>query len=352
MIAFNLSPISTTRQFHGKSLIAGLSRSISHTSGSCTIRPVSLFSTSRCSLRFHRKPQCKPLDFDSPDGNSSGGKRNNGGPLCAEGDDNHYPYVHQSTLWIPYVAFAISKRYLFNASQKSSSRQSTSLASLLKRIRISHILLAINIAIFACQALFAPGLLMAGAKVNAAIAGGEYYRLFSPMFVHASTTHLLINSFSLQSTGPSVESWFGKRRFLILYITSGLCGNFLSYLCTPSPAVGASGAIFGLVGASAVMLARHNRLLGPRARRGLRSLVYIVVTNFGMGLTPGSRIDNFGHLGGFLGGIMYSFLFGPRLMIRHTRNGRAVIYDEPVIDLALRRMRANIQKFPRVFDQK
>lgn len=80
------------------------------------------------------------------------------------------------------------------------------------------------------------------------------------------------------------------------------------------------------------MLARHNRLLGRRASRGLQSLVYVVLTNFALGLTPGSRIDNFGHLGGFLGGILYSYLFGPSLKLRYSRSSRRpIIYDEPVV---------------------
>lgn len=204
------------------------------------------------------------------------------------------------------------------------------------KLRISHLLLAMNVAVFALQYFYGPSILMKGAKVNSAIAAGQVYRLLSPIFLHASITHLLVNSFSLQSTGPSVESWFGKKRFFTLYVTSGILGNVLSYMCTPTPSVGASGAIFGLVGASAVILARHNRILGPRARKGLQSLAYIVVMNFGMGLTPGSRIDNYGHLGGFLGGIAYSYLFGPRLVLRRTRSGKTSVHDVPLFSLALR----------------
>lgn len=225
----------------------------------------------------------------------------------------------------------------------NNRRSELGFLELLRKVRISHILLALNVAIFAVQTLYGPGILMGGAKVNSAISAGEYYRLFSPMFLHASVTHLMVNSFSLHSTGPSVESWFGKTRFLSLYFTAGVAGNLLSFFCSPTPAVGASGAIFGLVGASVVILSRHHRILGPRARRGLQSLAYIVLMNFGMGMTPGSRIDNFGHLGGFLGGIAFSYLLGPRLVMKRGQSGRTILRDEPIMSVAVDEFKARIR---------
>lgn len=219
-----------------------------------------------------------------------------------------------------------------------------SLKRLFSSIRISHVLLALNVGVFALQTLMGPNVLMRGAKVNSAITAGQYYRLFSPMFLHASVSHLLVNSFSLHSTGPSVESWFGKPRFLSLYIASGVSGNVLSYFCSPTPAVGASGAIFGLVGASLVVLGRHRQILGPRARKGLRSLAYVVIMNFGIGLTPGSRVDNFGHLGGFLGGIAFSYLLGPRLTVQKTNTGRKVLRDIPILRQAVSEMEGRLKE--------
>lgn len=249
----------------------------------------------------------------------------------------------QPTSHIAFMPRA-SRRYSSYMRRPVSESFLKSLEHSLLNIRISHILLAINVTIFAIQALYSPGLLMAGAKVNSAIAAGEYFRLLSPMFLHASISHLVVNSFSLNSTGPSVESWFGKKRFLALYVTSGLAGNLLSYFFCPTPAVGASGAIFGLVGASAVILGRHHKLLGPRARRGLQSLVYIVLLNFGMGLTPGSRIDNFGHLGGFLGGIGFSYLAGPRLVAKRGKSGKLLLRDEPILSIATAEFRDRLKR--------
>lgn len=260
------------------------------------------------------------------------------------GDDESSFYEHAS----PFMAYAL---YLLSMRRNLTARRSKSKFSSspsFRNIRVSHMILALNVVVFLYQTFFAPTLLMAGAKVNSSIITGQYYRLLSAMFLHASTTHLMINSFSLHSTGPSVESWFGKKRFLALYLLSGLCGNVLSLCCTPTPAVGASGAIFGLVGASAVLLARHRDILGPRSRRALQSLVYIVVMNFGLGLTPGSRIDNFGHLGGFMGGIAYSYLFGPRLIIHRRPNGRSTIHDDPILNAVLREFRLRLSQLRRL----
>lgn len=259
-------------------------------------------------------------------------------------DDDEWPFHQRTSPFTAYALYLLAMRSTLSA----RSRTKSSLPPSFRTIRVSHLILALNVAIFLYQTAFAPTLLMAGAKVNSAILSGQYYRLISSMFIHASTTHLLINSFSLHSTGPSVESWFGKKRFFLLYIVAGLCGNFLSLRCTPTPAVGASGAIFGLVGASAVLLARHRDILGPRSRRALQSLVYIVIMNFGLGLTPGSRIDNFGHLGGFLGGIAYSYLFGPRLMVKRRPDGRLMVYDVPIFDVAVREVHMRLLQLRRL----
>lgn len=258
-------------------------------------------------------------------------------------NDDPPPGPSQEPNWLGMAAIVGRRRRTARGTpEENAQRISEALQGVYRGIRISHMLLALNIGIFAFQTLLGPGMLMSGAKVNSAIAAGQYYRLLSPMFLHASVSHLLVNSFSLHSTGPSVESWFGRPRFLSLYLVSGVCGNLLSYFCSPVPAVGASGAIFGLVGASVVILGRHRRIIGPRAQKGLQSLAYIVLLNFGMGLTPGSRVDNFGHLGGFLGGIAFSYLLGPRLVVRRTQTGRAVLRDEPILKLAVLEMRGRL----------
>ena len=92
-------------------------------------------------------------------------------------------------------------------------------------------------------------LLVFGAKVNSSIIAGEYWRLLTPVFLHAGIVHLLINCYSLYAIGTSVERIFGRPRFLAVYFVAGLLGNILSFMFSPNYGVGASGAIFGLLGA-------------------------------------------------------------------------------------------------------
>lgn len=306
-----------------------------HSSHDFPVKPSVLFvikpwSPRRCDLR----------------GRNGGGGGGCGGSIGnRQWDDGNNYYRSQVNILASVVALQLAG---INRSNSFPAYSHSPNSNPLQALRLCQILMAINVAMFIAQSLCGPGLLTAGAKVNSAIASGQIYRLFSPMFLHASLTHLMINSFSLHSTGPSVESWFGKQRFLCLYVISGFCGNMLSFCCTPTPSVGASGAIFGLVGASAVILARHHKLIGPRARKGLQSLAFIVLMNFGMGLSPGSRIDNYGHLGGFLGGIAYSCLFGPRLVVRKSRSGRRVLLDVPLVSLAVRDLQTRLNFLRRI----
>lgn len=322
-------------------------RSTTIQTSSVTATPVSVGRT-----LFNVRPRCiTHIPLLSNGRGSDGGAGKSPGRGWSHNDDNHdddedaYLAMQTSSV-VGTTLYLLSRRYYRRNSPwvTQQNRTPPTLQSLFRDIRISHVLLLANVLVFLLQLARGPSLLMAGAKVNSAISAGQYYRLFSPMFFHGSMSHLLINSFSLQSTGPSVESWFGKRRFLALYLLSGICGNTLSFLCTPAPAVGASGAIFGLVGATAVLLSRHRRLLGPRARRGLQSLVYVVIMNFGFGLTPGSQVDNFGHLGGLLGGVAFAYLLGPRLVVSRVSNGRTQVRDEPLIQLVLRDLQLRAQQ--------
>lgn len=152
-------------------------------------------------------------------------------------------------------------------------------------------------------------LIALGAKVNPLIYAGEYWRLITPIFLHVGLLHAGLNLYSLYAIGPSVEGPFGHARFAFIYVYSGATGVLLSLLFSPTPAMGASTAIFGLVGALAVYLARHQRAFGALARRQLTNIVTIVIINLAIGLSPG--IDNWGHVGGLAGGAAAAWLLGP-----------------------------------------
>lgn len=185
-------------------------------------------------------------------------------------------------------------------------------------------LLAINVAVFV--AMIAAGfllyntfngsedmriLVLFGAKVNELIALGQTWRLFTAMFLHIGVFHLLFNLYALNALGPLVEGYFGHVRFLAIYLIAGLFGSLASYAFSPVPSAGASGAIFGLAGATTVYFLRYRENFGARGRAILQNMLLIIGINLVFGLTaPG--IDNWGHVGGLVGGALVAFGLLPR----------------------------------------
>jgi rhomboid protease GluP len=176
--------------------------------------------------------------------------------------------------------------------------------------RLTYGLLAINILIFVAQTLTGPDQwFFLGAKINEFIVAGQWWRLVTPMFLHVNWFHIAVNSYSLYIFGPQVEALLGYRRFLTVYLVAGVSGTVLSFVLSPNPSVGASGAIFGLVGAMLVYFYRHRQLFGEMGRRRLIDILVIAGINLFIGLTPG--IDNWGHVGGLAGGAVLAWLLGP-----------------------------------------
>lgn len=150
-----------------------------------------------------------------------------------------------------------------------------------------------------------------GAMISDLIRQGQLWRFITPVLLHASVPHLLFNMYALYSIGSGLERYYGHGRFLTLYLLGGISGNVLSFLLINNNiSVGASTAIFALIGAEGVFLYQNRRLLGAQARRAINNIVFLVVVNLLIGLTPG--IDLFGHIGGLLGGLMFSWFAGPR----------------------------------------
>ena len=141
-----------------------------------------------------------------------------------------------------------------------------------------------------------------GWKSNREIASGEYYRLLTSTFLHGDEIHLLVNMYSLWSIGGISMSVFGTTGFGLIYFLSGLGGSLASFFFNANPSVGASGAIFGLVGALLALGIQTNNF-------GLINSIFItIVINVAIAFLPGSRLDNWGHLGGILTGFVVSFV--------------------------------------------
>lgn len=165
-----------------------------------------------------------------------------------------------------------------------------------------------------------------GMKINDAILAGQYWRLVTPMFLHGSLLHLGFNVYALYILGRPVERYFGRARYLGLFVLSGITGNLFSFLFTSSPSLGSSTAIFGLLAAEGVFIYQNQKLFGDRFGTALRQIVQVAVINLLIGLSPG--IDNWGHLGGLLGGIAFAWFAGPQYALKGP---------SPVIELADRR---------------
>jgi rhomboid protease GluP len=157
------------------------------------------------------------------------------------------------------------------------------------------------------------------AKVNPAIRDGEYYRLFTSMFLHLNLTHILFNGYALYVLGRDVESLFGTARFAVIYFLGGLSGSLASFIFTDAPSVGASGAIFAIFGAEMVYFYQHRALHGERGRQHLNQLVILMVINLALGVFSSAtdfRIDNAGHIGGLVGGVVLTWFIGPRYNVQ------------------------------------
>lgn len=152
-----------------------------------------------------------------------------------------------------------------------------------------------------------------GLKVNSLIAQGQIWRLFTPMLLHGSLLHIGFNMYALYLLGPGMERYFGHWRFFLLYILSGFAGNVASFMFSAAPSLGSSTAIFGLLGAEGMFLYQNRQVLGKFARRALNNIIFVAVINLLIGLSPG--IDNWGHLGGLIGGSLFALFGGPILSV-------------------------------------
>ena len=152
-----------------------------------------------------------------------------------------------------------------------------------------------------------------GLKINEAILQGQLWRLITPVLLHGSIIHVGFNMYALHLFGPGLERHFGRARFLTLYILSGFAGNVVSFIFSPANSLGSSTAIFGLFGAQGVFIYQNQAVLGSNARRALNQIIFLAAVNLFIGLAP--FIDNWGHVGGLIGGSLFAWLGGPLLRV-------------------------------------
>jgi len=154
-----------------------------------------------------------------------------------------------------------------------------------------------------------------------AVRQGELWRLLTVTLVHAPgsggswfSLHLLLNMYALWIVGPIVEQVWGRRVLVLLYVLCALGGSTASFVFSNAPAVGASGAIFGLVGVVIAGTRAHLPVLDQRARAIVPQLGMFVIINLVFGFVTsatGFNIDNAAHLGGLVTGLWLGFLIPP-----------------------------------------
>ena len=144
----------------------------------------------------------------------------------------------------------------------------------------------------------------------------EYYRIITGGFLHGNIIHLLSNCYALYIVGSQIERFYGKRKFLIIYAFSLICGNMLSITLSNYASIGASGAIFGLMGSLLYFGYYYRVYLGSTWKT---NILPVIGMNLLLGfIIPG--IDYFGHIGGLIGGILISMAVG--LKYKERKNDR------------------------------
>lgn len=184
----------------------------------------------------------------------------------------------------------------------------------ISKYKATYILIALNILIYLVSVIKARNLFEIdiytlanmGAKVNVLINDGEVWRFITAAFLHGGLVHIGFNMMALKVIGIQVEQIYGWKKYLIIYFSSALGGTILSYMFSPqSISVGASGAVFGLLGAMLVFGVSKKDVIG---KSFMMNIIEVIVLNVIIGISV-PNIDNFGHFGGLILGGLTALIF-------------------------------------------
>jgi rhomboid protease GluP len=239
----------------------------------------------------------------------------------------------------PYVssggAYTYRNAYPQNAGAATEQPRRVILGATLNRsARWTQILLGIIVLFFVGQMLTGGSLLgdrvdeltIWGALTKPGVVQGEWWRLVTSMFLHVGILHILFNGIALFALGMQAEQLMGSKRFLLIFFLTGIGGNILTLLLNPVPSVGASGGIFGLLGALVAFFYRNRDRLGAWGHANLRSLLFTVGINFFITISI-PQVNQLAHLGGLLTGLFLGYFFSPWHIRRTIGPGtRALTY--------------------------
>ena len=174
-----------------------------------------------------------------------------------------------------------------------------------KKIVVTYALMAICTLIYILQ-IFFPSLTALGAVNGTLVRNGQVYRLITSMFMHGSIWHLLCNMYSLYVIGCATENYFGKKKFLLIYLVSGIIGSMFSCIFNTGWSLGASGAIFGLMGALCYFGYYYRLYMGKAL---YNEIIPVIVLNLALSIIV-SNIDFYAHIGGLIGGVFITMGLG------------------------------------------
>ena len=169
---------------------------------------------------------------------------------------------------------------------------------------ILYIIIGINIAVWlALQTDYGVILLSEGAKVNSCIEQGQYWRLLTAGFLHQNILHIFLNMYSLYAVWNFLKDYFRAIPLTLVYLGAIVTGSICSYYFNTSVSIGASGGVFGLIGAALVFA------VFEKESKLVQNLLQIIAINVAIGIINLNYIDNWAHLGGFLGGSILAVFF-------------------------------------------
>lgn len=184
-----------------------------------------------------------------------------------------------------------------------------------KKPWVTYIIMGINILVYMLTAFLSKNimninisvLIYLGAKVNVLIYRGEYYRLITCMFLHAGLLQISLNMYSLYIIGPLVERVYGRVKYVSIYFIAGIVASLFSFIFSNDISIGASGAIFGLLGATLIFAITIKKTVG---KDFYINILQVMAVNLIIGFSiPNMDIDNYAHIGGILGGIAIGKFF-------------------------------------------
>ncbi|XP_047150577.1 RHOMBOID-like protein 9, chloroplastic [Vigna umbellata] len=191
------------------------------------------------------------------------------------------------------------------------------------------ILVSVNIAVFLFEIaspvrtsdveMFSIPLLY-GAKINHLIMVGEWWRLITPMFLHAGIFHMALSCWALVTFGPQVCKGYGSFTFFLIYILGGIACNFTSFLHTSDPTVGGTGPVFAIIGAWLMYQIQNKDVIASDTSENLFQKA-IIITALMFILSHFGPIDEWSHFGAAFSGMAYGFLTIPTFQLNDTSSG-------------------------------